>query len=420
MNVKGHNKSAAPLPKLIAPLVGLVNRFGDLGMDDSPLRGAGVGAALGTPVGALYGALFPREEYVQKKDKKGKPIVDKDGDPIYEMRTKSRLGEAVRRGVTGAGIGGAFGAVPALKRTLLGALRADNSGSTPGPGSRGEISTKNNKRQVATDDLIKSLNSFKFPQETAAKASLREVVNPYYRDAEGGFDTAVREALKYRPEAKELGLTTFDEADLDAPIRVSSKGPDFFRTMSNLRGRSSYEGNREKVETAGITARKDIPGIKSYGEVYLNPMANARGSYDTLAHEFTHAAFGPPRSLSLPSLINEKQREELKNLLKNRTSASSKDIDDYAKYIGNPAEWGAHLGQAKRQFIKDFGRQVTTPDDAKKVLDYYMSDRYPEKADVLKQLMPFLIKNDDLKKKAIMQILSIVQGKPSRQDIGMA
>ena len=416
---KGHNKSAAPLPKLIAPIVGLANRFGDLNMDESPLRGAGIGASIGGPVGALYGALFPRSEYVQKKDKKGKPMYDKDGDPVYEMKDKSRLHEALSRGLTGAGIGGAVGVVPSLRKSLL-SLGQARGGSTPqqpnrNPGETTYQPPSKDKRQVASTSLINELNRFKFPDETSAKASLREVVSPYYKDIEGGFDKAVENAEKYRDDAKKLGLVTFNQKDLDAPINISSKGSDIDKMIKIVNsGRSTYGGKVSRENLGGAAPRRPF---SSYGDVVLNP--DAKDRYSILGHEMTHAAFGPADSTNMTQIISEPQIEVMKKFLK-KINMSPSEFDTTAKYVGNPSEWGAHLSEAKRYYSKDLGKPVATPADAQKVLDYYMSDRYPRKTDALRRIMPMLLNSDDLKKKAIMQILSIVKGDQAAPGIGMA
>lgn len=417
---KGHNKSAAPLPKLIAPIVGLAHRFGDLNMDESPLRGAGIGASIGGPVGALYGALFPRSEYVQKKDKKGKPMYDKDGDPVYEMKDKSRLHEALSRGLTGAGIGGAVGVVPSLRKSLL-SLGQARGGSTPqqpnrNPGETTYQPPSKDKRQVASTSLINELNRFKFPDETSAKASLREVVSPFYKDTEGGFDKAVENAEKYRDDAKKLGLVTFNQKDLDAPINISSKGKDIDKMIDMLntrKGIGSYSGRVSRQNLGGTTARGPY---STYGDVVINP--DSKDRYSVLGHEMTHAAFGPANPKN--ELISPSQIEAMKKLLKGRISVSPSEFDNFAKYVGNPSEWGAHLSEAKRFYSKDLGKQIATPADAQKVLDYYMSDRYPRKTDALRRIMPMLLNSDDLKKKAIMQILSIVKGNPAAPGTGMA
>jgi hypothetical protein len=121
----------------------------------------------------------------------------------------------------------------------------------------------------------------------------------------------------------------------------------------------------------------------------------------------------------MTQIISEPQIEVMKKFLK-KINMSPSEFDTTAKYVGNPSEWGAHLSEAKRYYSKDLGKPVATPADAQKVLDYYMSDRYPRKTDALRRIMPMLLNSDDLKKKAIMQILSIVKGDQAAPGIGMA
>ena len=98
--------------------------------------------------------------------------------------------------------------------------------------------------------------------------------------------------------------------------------------------------------------------------------------------------------------------EFVRNIKGKFSNASEDDLKGAVSYVFRPEEWKAHLAEIKREVARN-GINI---DDRSKALDALNhAGKYPH-GDVLRTLMPEIMKNPKLLDKAILQLLSIVKG----------
>lgn len=363
----------------------------------SILTGAAIGMPVYGAIGALKGIFSPRTEYQYFTDRSGNRILDVYGNPIVKKkmsqpRWKEGLKFGLRGALSGAAVGGALGGLDHFARA-----KADTS-SFPNNFTKKDIS--NIEQRLANEALKK----FKFPKNTRAEVSLRDVASPNYKDAPGGFDAAVEAAQKHQDAAAKAGLIPWKKRHVDDPVLVTNKPEDWDRgtrisgfSDDNLKGYSKIMGG-------------PIPYLPRKGAVRVNPQLDEQRAFGTLNHEVSHATLGDNNRTELPNLLKDVN-------FPNRHSYP----ENYIEYAGKPEEFKAHLANLKRDYVKQYGRQVDTEEEALKALKHYIGPRFPEKGDVLRYITPDLMKNEDIKKKMILQLLSIVKGKDIRNNsIGVA
>ena len=120
-----------------------------------------------------------------------------------------------------------------------------------------------------------------------------------------------------------------------------------------------------------------------------------------LRHELTHAAYEQP-------------------IFSGREKRLFKGDGPGTNYVGHASEFAAHLGEAKRDYVKQTGKQVNTPADAEKVLEHFERDS-SNRGNALHYNLPSIQQYPELKKLLLLQILSIVKGRAhAKSDTALA
>jgi hypothetical protein len=329
------------------------------------------GGAIGAGLGGLYGLINPEvTRELDPTDPKRKRVIDK----------KHYVSSALSNMVLG-GIGGA-----ALGHTLR------------GRGGRASAPDVPSTPQTPPKDPTSSSSSLLLPDEWRGNITLRPYLEDAYGAAPGGLPAAVAAAEKYKPEAVRKGLHTFNTpADFDTPVTVSNKKSDWIRfvdAFTRRGGKSTGDSNTAKdwERTGAVTRGGRVPEgeskiiVNAASPSFTTPAKRLR----VLRHELTHAAYEP-------SIFAAQD----KRLFKGDAPG--------VNYIGHASELAAHLAEAKRDYVKQTGKQVNTPADAEKVLEHFERDS-SNKGDALYHNLPSLKQYPDLKKLLLLQILSIVKG----------
>lgn len=329
------------------------------------------GGAIGAGLGGLYGLINPEvTRELDPTDPKRKRVIDK----------KHYVSSALSNMVLG-GIGGA-----ALGYTLR------------GRGARASAPDVPSTPQTPPKDPTSSSSSLLLPDEWRGNITLRPYLEDAYGAAPGGLPAAVAAAEKYKPEALRKGLHTFNTpADFDTPVTVSNKKSDWIRfvdAFTRRGGKSTGDSNTAKDwdRTGAITRGGRVPAGES--KIIINATSpsftTALDRLRVLRHELTHAAYEP-------SLFAAQD----KRLFKGDAPG--------VNYIGHASELAAHLAEAKRDYVKQTGKQVNTPADAEKVLEHFERDS-SNRGNALYHNLSDFNQVPDLKKLLLLQILSIVKG----------
>lgn len=342
----------------------------ELGVYTAKQASMGSGALVGAGIGGLIGLLNPdaTEEYDEKTKKK--------------IRKKHYLSSILSSGLTGGLTGAAIGGL------LSGKTRASNPNTTA---DVPRVYTPNRSNPYQPDATTPSISTSAdapnpFPQNTQMNLSLRPYLRDIYGKAEGGLDKAIQLANDWRTRAANYGLITYKPGAIDKVIPVSSLVRD-------------QENANMPTDVGGVT--KFPSGGKP--KVIIN--TNAPHTDRTIRHELSHASFIPDNLKDLDARITAAHLGD-KEL--------SPKMQEYWKYVTDKSEFMAHLAEAKREYVKNKGKQVATEEDAMNVLNYYKNS--PQfKTDVLSNLLPFALKQPSIKQQLLLQILSIVRGnqKPS-------
>lgn len=340
----------------------------ELGVYTAKQASMGSGALVGAGLGGLIGLLNPdaTEEYDEKTKKK--------------IRKKHYLSSILSSGLAGGLTGAAIGGLLSNK------TRANNPDTTPDAPTFTPYKPRPYQPDVSTSSASTSLDAPNpFPPNTQMNLSLRPYLRDIYGKAEGGLDKAIQLANDWRTRAANYGLITYKPGAIDKVTPVSSLVRD-------------QERKNMDISTGGIT---NI--TPSGSKIVIN--TNAPHTDRTIRHELSHASFIP---------------DNFKDLDERIRGASSVDkelsprLQKYWKYVTDKSEFMAHLAEAKREYVKNKGKQVATEEDAMNVLDYF--SKSPQfRNDVLSQLLPFALKQPSIKQQLLLQILSIVRGnqKPS-------
>lgn len=345
------------------------------------------GGAIGAGLGGLYGAFNPKVTYeIDPTAKKKNQVIPR------KHYLSSILNNALGYGILGAGIGSIVD--PSMKAR----------GNTPNDSS--------SKDTASSRDLSKSkpFEGLLPPEEWRGDLKLKPYLEDAYGKAPGGLDAAIAAAEQYKAPAMAAGLHTYkNEAELSKPVTVSNKVSDWTRFVDSFKrnnGRTTMGSGTDFNRVGGVTLSPKTPSGEP--RIIMNPVSSEISLFKDplnylkmLRHELTHATYDNRSWFNTPVF-------------------SHKDLDSslpvrrrpYVDYVGHPAELAAHLAEAKREYVKSTGKQVKTPEDAMKVLEHFENDP-KNKTDVLSNLLPTLMTSPDIKQKMLLQILSIVKGKPS-------
>jgi len=348
------------------------------------------GGAIGAGLGGLYGLINPEvTRELDPTDPKRKRVIDK------KHYVSSALSNMLLGGISGAALGHAF-------RGRGGRASAPDVPPTPQTPPKDPTSSSSSSPPSSSSALL-------LPDEWRGNITLRPYLEDAYGAAPGGLPAAVAAAEKYKPEAVSKGLHTFKTpADFDIPVTISNKKSDWIRfvdAFTRRGGKSTGDSNTAKdwERTGAVTRGGRVPAGES--KIIVNA---ASPSFTTpakrlsvLRHELTHAAYEPSFFAAQDKRLFEGSAPGL-------------------NYIGHASELAAHLGEAKRNYVKQTGKQVNTPADAEKVLEHFERDS-ANRGDALWHNLPNLKQYPDLKKLLLLQILSIVKGRAhAKSDTALA
>ena len=326
-----------------------------------------LGGLIGAGLGGLHGLLLP---HTTEEIKNGKRVLK-----------SHRLSSALSRGL----LGGATGAIIGNKMTPVRANNVSRVNSKP-PTDRKEESAQRQAEQTSTFSPAMT----KTPYETSDVTSLRPYLEDVYKNAPGGLDAAVQLAQQYKPEADKAGLITFTPEQLDKQIPVSSKSQDWARWSAENNGSAAIPST-----LAGMTT-----GTTAAPEILLNPRTIHDQPLSTLRHELSHAAFIPKD--------HQKLKEHISSADKAAPFMSPLERERW-NYASDKSEFLAHLAEAKREYVKETGKQIATPSDAKQVLNFmHSSPKFH--FDYLNSVLPKAVKSPDTLQQMLLQILSVVKG----------
>lgn len=343
------------------------------------------GGVIGAGLGGLYGAFNPKVTYeIDPTAKKKNQVIPR------KHYFSSILNNALGYGILGAGIGSIVD--PSRKAR----------GNTPNDSSSNDT--------ASSRDLSKSkpFEGLLPPEEWRGDLKLKPYLEDAYGKAPGGLDAAIATAEQYKAPAMAAGLHTYkNEAELSKPVTVSNKVSDWTRFVDSFKrnnGRTTMGSGTDFNRVGGVTLDRKTPSGEP--RIIMNPVSSEislfkdpLGYLKMLRHELTHATY-------------DNRSENPVFSRKDVGSSVSGRLAPYVDYVGHPAELAAHLAEAKREYVKSTGKQVKTPEDAMKVLEHFENDP-KNKKDVLSNLLPALMTSPDITQKMLLQILSIVKGKPS-------
>jgi len=339
------------------------------------------GGVIGAGLGGLYGAFNPKVTYEID------PTAEKKNQVIPRKHyLSSILNNALGYGILGAGIGSIVD--PSRKAR----------GNTPNDSSSKDTAPRDVNKDAPFTGLLP-------PKEWRGDLKLKPYLEDAYGKAPGGLDAAIAATEQYKAPAMAAGLHTYkNEAELSKPVTVSNKVSDWTRFVDSFKrnnGRTTMGTNTDFNRVRGVTLNSRTPSGEP--RIIINPELQGEPENDlkTLRHELTHATYDNRSWFDTPVFSH-----------KDLGSSVSRKNAPYVDYVGHPAELAAHLAEAKREYVKSTGKQVKTPEDAMKVLKHFENDPKNEN-DVLSGLLPQLMTSPEITQKMLLQILSIVKGKPS-------
>lgn len=349
------------------------------------------GGAIGAGLGGLYGLINPEvTREFDPTDPKRKRVIDK------KHYVSSALSNMLLGGISGAALGHAF-------RGRGGRASAPDVPSTPRTPPKGPTLLPYSPPPPSSSSALL------LPDEWRGNITLRPYLEDAYGAAPGGLPAAIAAAEKYKAEAVSKGLHTFNTpADFDTPVTISNKKSDWIRfvdAFTRRGGKTTGDNGSAKdwSRTGGITTPGRVPAGEA--KIILN---TSSPSYTTeadrlrlLRHELTHAAYEQP-------------------IFSGREKRLFKGDGPGMNYVGHASEFAAHLGEAKRDYVKQTGKQVNTPADAEKVLEHFERDS-SNRGNALHYNLPSIQQYPDLKKLLLLQILSIVKGRAhAKSDTALA
>jgi hypothetical protein len=202
------------------------------------------------------------------------------------------------------------------------------------------------------------------PEENTTRENLFENVKDYYKDVEGGPDEALREAVKnQQPMSAAIGAPVYTEKDVRTPIPITEVDvPDV------PLGKAPNKG------LMGVTTMRHDPRQIRIGLVGREDAARAGESFDQFKqHEGTHSAtLALPLSRDRLSPGWDRKFHSGAALIKSLDpNADISELTEGGDYALGAAEFDPRLASIKRFYAKQHGKDVRTPEEARKAMEWY-------------------------------------------------
>ena len=258
-----------------------------------------------------------------------------------------------------------------------------------------------------------------------------EYFKDLYKDYPGGYQGAIDHSQRWREHAQLDGLQTWKPEDLQQPVDVRGGnlvGPWESRQAPLLAAPRGFTSPTDPIRAgAYAAANRNFNFPRGQGAVMMNPSdvnepASSPSLRSILGHELTHEIHR--RNNYLGGNLFKGYESKFPEHLSGRGTAGVGGIDDpqsMLDYMGDPSEFGAYSSELRRHWIQNNpGKALDKIPAAEALLQHYNPARPTgERGDTpvpnindFQELLPTIMSNPELKKKAILQILhSVVQNK---------
>ena len=326
-------------------------------------------------IGDLWHRLRNRIPYGQQPtEKKGAASRGQAVTALARLTTEKQadVNSVLAPALVGAGVGGVggwgLGKLLGTGRPWRDALYGAGAGSLLGINYAGAARAGGPPEESSWDapgsPEARRLLPTPMPKENTKRQSLFENVKDYYKDVEGGPDEALRQAVKNQQSmSPTIPSPVYTEKDVHTPIPITEVDvPDV------------PIGQPPNKGLMGLTTLKHDPALIRIGVVGREDAARAGESTDqTIQHEGTHGAtMALPMARDRNSPGWEPEFQSGRALIKSLDPrADVSGLNEFGEYALGQAEFDPRLASIKRFYAQHHSRDVRTPEEAKKALDWY-------------------------------------------------
>jgi hypothetical protein len=268
--------------------------------------------------------------------------------------------------------------------------------------------------------------------------NVKTQINPHayfenlYKDYPGGYQGAINDSQGWREDAKSEGLATWKPENLQIPVQTYT-GNYGLAHEKRVNQRNGFTGGspagayQTNIQHVGNVELPDTLGgsflFPKQRTLVTNPRISPQAGdkywKSMFGHELAHAMHDEESKFSrTPSGVFADHENSFKD---NPTAMQNAGVGDERtglQYFGTPSEFAAYLSELRRDWIeKNPGKRINDFPTAEALLEHYNPARKIEPETTpsihsMQDLLPEIMSNPELKRKAILQILhSIVQNK---------
>ena len=255
------------------------------------------------------------------------------------------------------------------------------------------------------------------------KQNERVVVTPYNymqplydKSYPGGYQGMIADSQRHQEDAQLEGLPRWDPKKLHKSVFIAT-GTEVPKVEKAFNIRNGFLNDRN----SGAYQEGNL--------VFTNPRIKPEDApawwKETIPHELTH--FMQTESRDAKPVFKGHEAKFPPEF--SRRGSAGVGTRSRLDYLGEPTEFGAHLSDFKRDWVEtNPGKRINTVPDAEKLLQHYNPDnpanrilpaaQRPKANKYFQELLPTIMSDPELKRKAITAILSSVVQNKQRQAPG--
>jgi hypothetical protein len=235
----------------------------------------------------------------------------------------------------------------------------------------------------------------------------------YEKRYPGGYQGAIDDSQRWQEHAQLEGLPRWDPKKLPRSVFIAT-GTEVPKAEKAFNIRNGFSNNRNsgafQENNLMFTNPKIIP--EDYPAWWK----------EMIPHELTH--FMQTESRDAKPIFKGHEAKFPPEF--SRRSSAGVGTRSKLDYLGEPTEFGAHLSDFKRDWVEtNPGRRISTTAEAEALLQHYNpanknlpAEQKPKANKYFQELLPTIMSDPELKKKAIIAILSSVVQNKQRQAPG--
>ena len=264
-------------------------------------------------------------------------------------------------------------------------------------------------------------------------------INPHayfkdlYKEYPGGYQGAINDSQGWREAAKSNGLATWKPENLQIPVQsyTGNYGLAHEKRVDNRDGFAVDSPGGAYQEEIQHVGNVELPYSRAGSFLFPKQrtlVVNPKYSPQVVGNEYWKSTFGHEIAHAMHDEESKYRRSPSgvfaghENVFKDNPLATQNagvgDERTGLQYYGTPTEFGAYMSELRRDWIeKNPGKRINDFPTAEALLEHYNPARKIEPETTphitnIQDLLPEIMSNPELKRKAILQILhSIVQNK---------